>query len=69
MVSLKHFGLEPWGMVPDSLQDFPLIAVFFYKKVLPRLIFNWGTFLRRVTARWARWSRPVRTREIAGVRL
>ena len=56
-------------MVPDSLQDFPLIAVFFYKKVLPRLIFNWGTFSRRVTARWSRWSRPVRTREIAGVRL
>ena len=43
---------------------------------LPRLIFNWRTFSRRVTARWWRqWAKnqikcvTIRTRELGGVRL
>ena len=42
--------------------------------ILPRLIFTWRAFSKRVTARWSRgWEkikcRPIRTREIGGVRL
>ena len=40
---------------------------------LPRLVFNWRIFSRRVTALWWRQQkfkcRPIRTQEIGGVRL